>query len=565
MEFYDKVCFLKDNREIFLLEDEQIDAVVSKIDEDDENFLQMFYESGFIDEEDFLEKAAAVLKLEYVRLKEEDIEKDAAALMTAGVANHYFVVPMACLDNRLQLVTCDPFLVDLKKEIQLVLGSEREIELVLSSRSYLEEVFKKVYGVGAATVEKLGKSNEDEAESKDEHGCIDALAGEDASVIKLVNQILADAIEAKATDIHVEPYENQLRVKYRVDGMLVNASVPGNVRFFRQGITSRVKIMSGLDIAEKRLPQDGRTQVNLGGLRYDLRVSMLPTRFGEAVNIRILPQSRLIMDLESLGIEKREIVKIRSLVNKPHGIILVTGPTGSGKTTTLYTCMHLLKDSEKKIITIEDPIEYEMNGIVQMQVHSEIGFSFARALRAMLRHDPDIMLVGEIRDLETAQTAIRTALTGHLVFSTLHTNDAASAVNRLLDMGIEPFLVASSVEAILAQRLVRVICPECREKCEMEDEIRTATESLAGRKIDFDVYRGLGCSKCRFTGFSGRTVITELLVLSESIRELILHRRHSNEIFRKAKEERMVSLFENGLEKVKAGITTVDEILRVTA
>ena len=282
------------------------------------------------------------------------------------------------------------------------------------------------------------------------------------------------------------------------------------------------------------------------------------------MNIRILPQSRLISDLASLGMAQKDVATLEGLIQKPHGIILVTGPTGSGKTTTLYTCMHMLKATDRKIITIEDPIEYDMPGIVQMQVHANIGFTFARALRSMLRHDPDIMLVGEIRDVETAETAIRTALTGHLVFSTLHTNDAASALTRLLDMGIEPFLAASSVDAVLAQRLVRVICASCKEPCPPDAEAWVTWRAL-GQTADIDtLYRGQGCSKCRFTGYSHRTVITELLIMSDRIREMTIARQHANEMDAQARREGMLSLFQCGLEKVKRGITTLDEILRVT-
>ena len=322
--------------------------------------------------------------------------------------------------------------------------------------------------------------------------------------------------------------------------------------------------MSGLDIAEKRLPQDGRAQVDLLNNKFDLRISVLPTRYGEAINIRILPQSTLISDLPALGMAQDEVNKLRKLIVRPHGIILVTGPTGSGKTTTLYTCMNLLKDTNTKILTIEDPVEYDMPGIVQMQVHPDIGFTFARALRSMLRHDPDIMLVGEIRDLETAETAIRTALTGHLVFSTLHTNDAASAITRLLDMGIEPYLAASSIEAILAQRLVRTICLDCKEPYEPDDETATAIRSLTRSDELPRVYHGRGCSKCRFTGYQGRTAIAELLVLSETVREMTISRTHSNEIDAQARREGMTSLFLGGVEKAHRGITTYEEVLRAT-
>ncbi|HEX2954441.1 MAG TPA: GspE/PulE family protein, partial [Bacillota bacterium] len=325
-----------------------------------------------------------------------------------------------------------------------------------------------------------------------------------------------------------------------------------------------IKIFSGMDIAEKRLPQDGRAQINLSNQRYDMRVSVLPTKYGEAIDIRVLPKGALISDLPALGIPAKDVKALTRLISKPHGIILVTGPTGSGKTTTLYTCMKMLNRIDQKIITIEDPIEYDMQGLIQMQVQSEIGFTFAMALRSILRHDPDVILVGEIRDTETAETAIRTALTGHLVFSTLHTNSAPSAITRLLDMGIESFLLASSVEAILSQRLVRVICPHCKEPQIVPIEIEKAIKSLTGQDQLPTAYHGRGCSKCRFTGYHGRTVITELMILSEEIRNLTVEKRHSNEIEAQAKKEGMLTLFESGIDKVEQGLTTYEEILRVT-
>jgi len=519
---------------------------------------------GFANEKDLLSELAARYKLDFVEITNFNIDNEAIQIINANMASHYNIFPLKIVDNILQIATANPFNKNMKSEIELLLDNKYKIQFILTTSDSIKKGIRKAYGVGAATVEQMVTTEEIDNTKTNNTDLTNENKVREASIIKLVNQILADAISSGTTDIHIEPYENDLRVKYRIDGVLHDAGIPQTVRFFREGITSRIKIMSGLDIAEKRLPQDGRAQVDLSKQKYDLRVSILPTRYGEAINIRILPQSTLICDLQSLGIATKDERKIKNLIYKPHGIILVTGPTGSGKTTTLYTCMNLLKDTNSKILTIEDPVEYDMPGIVQMQVHASIGFTFARALRSMLRHDPDIMLVGEIRDLETAETAIRTALTGHLVFSTLHTNDAASAITRLLDMGIEPYLAASSIEAILAQRLVRVICPNCKEEYKPNIEVSTAIKSLAKLEELPTVYHGRGCSKCRFTGYQGRTVITELLVLSDKIRELTISRRHASEIDSQAQKEGMTSLFITGIDKVHRGITTYDEVLKVT-
>jgi general secretion pathway protein E/type IV pilus assembly protein PilB len=546
------------------LTEEQIELAHAEAARQRISLYESILKLGLASEVEFLIAAAEKTGLEFINAAIVDIDEDALKTVSANVASHYNIVPLKVVSNTLYVATCNPFNHDMKGEIELVLDNLYKVEFVLATSEAIKKAIRKSYGVGAATVEQMTISKKISEGTSHKEDLMDENKARDASVIKLVNQLIADAIGIEATDIHIEPYEDDLRARYRIDGMLHDTGIPKTVKFFREGIISRIKIMSGLDIAEKRLPQDGRTQVNLGGHKFDLRVSILPTRYGEAINIRILPQSRLISDLFSLGITESDVNKLSKLIHKPHGIILVTGPTGSGKTTTLYACMNMLKDTNRKIITIEDPIEYDMHGIVQMQVHPEIGFTFARALRSMLRHDPDIMLVGEIRDFETAETAIRTALTGHLVFSTLHTNDAASAITRLLDMGIEPYLVASSIDAILAQRLIRVICSNCKEPCEPEPEVATAIKSLAGLDGLDKLHHGRGCSKCRFTGYHGRTVITELLLLSENIREMTIVKRHSGEIDSQARSEGMTSLFSSGLDKVKQGITTYEEVLRVT-
>lgn len=546
------------------LTEEQLEVARSEASKQGISLRESLLRLGIVGEAKLLEAVAERAGLEFVNISGVEIDKEALQAVTANVASHYNIMPFKIIGDRLVVATCDPFDSELRNEIELVLNNSRRVEFVLATSESIKKVIRKSYGVGAATVEQMVSGEKVADGTPDRQDLGDESKAREASVMKLVNQLLADAITNGATDIHIEPYEDNLKVRYRIDGILHDAGMPSTVRYFREGITSRIKIMSGLDIAEKRLPQDGRAQVDLSNHTFDLRVSLLPTRHGEAVNIRILPQSTLISDLAALGMAERDVRILSKLISKPHGIILVTGPTGSGKTTTLYTCMNMLKDTSSKIITIEDPIEYDMPGIVQMQVHPEIGFTFARALRSMLRHDPDIMLVGEIRDLETAETAVRTALTGHLVFSTLHTNDAAGAIARLLDMGIEPYLLASSVEAVLAQRLVRITCPDCRQACELDPEVATAIRSLAQLDELPTAFRGRGCSKCRFTGYHGRTIVTELLLLSDRIREMTVARRHANEIDAEARKEGMTSLFQSGLEKAINGITGCEEVLRVT-
>jgi type II secretory ATPase GspE/PulE/Tfp pilus assembly ATPase PilB-like protein len=543
---------------------EQIQVACAEASKQGIKLHQSIYNLGFVEEVVLLAAVAEKIGIEFMDMSNCQIDAEILQEISANIASYYNIVPIKKTEHTLWLATSDPFCYQIKNEIELVLDNSHKIEFVLATSESIKKAVRKAYGLGAATVEQMTNVRDEKDSLLKKEDLMDENEDRDASVIKLVNQVLVDAINAGATDIHIEPYEDELKAKYRIDGILHDAGIPQNVRFFREEITSRIKIMSGLDIAEKRLPQDGRSQANLGGQRYDLRISILPTKYGEAINIRILPQGRLIMDLSSLGIPKREVELLTNLITHPHGIILVTGPTGSGKTTTLYTCMHMLKNTDRKIITIEDPIEYEMNGLVQMQVHAQIGFTFAHALRSMLRHDPDIMLVGEIRDLETAEIAIRTALTGHLVFSTLHTNDAASAITRLLDMGIEPFLAASSIDAILAQRLVRIICPHCKEQYKPGPEIITAIKALSHKNNIETFFHGRGCTKCRFTGFHGRTAITELILISNQIREMIVTRKHSNEIDSLAKKEGMHSLFECGINKVREGITTYQEVLRVT-
>jgi general secretion pathway protein E len=390
----------------------------------------------------------------------------------------------------------------------------------------------------------------------------DAAAAQDASIIKFVNQILGEALESRATDVHIEPFENQLRVRYRVDGVLQEANIPTNVRKFHAAIVSRIKILSHLDIAEKRLPQDGRIRLRVGGREIDLRVSVIPMIHGEAVVMRILDRGDAVLGLEHLGMSARDRGVWDRVLDLPHGIILVTGPTGSGKTTSLYAALSKINQTDLKIITIEDPVEYQMRGINQIQISTKTGLTFASGLRAILRHDPDVVLIGEIRDRETAEIAVQASLTGHLVFSTLHTNDAPGATTRLIDMGIEPYLVASSLEMVLAQRLVRLICSNCKEELPREEMDKLRAEF--GNDVPPAVYKGRGCRQCQNTGYRGRQGLFEMMPVTEDVRTLILERASSGTIRKVAIRQGMNSLRGDGWRLIKEGRTTVEEVIRMT-
>ncbi|MGB9601484.1 MAG: GspE/PulE family protein [Limisphaerales bacterium] len=387
---------------------------------------------------------------------------------------------------------------------------------------------------------------------------------QEASVIKFVNQIIWEAYKDRATDIHFEPCEDELRIRYRIDGILHQAPMPPQLKRYQAAIISRIKVMSGMNIAEKRLPQDGRINVRIKGEELDIRVSTVPTVYGESVSLRLLTRGKVFLGLDKLGFSADQEAAIREIIVKPHGIMLVTGPTGSGKSTSLYAFLSTINSVQKRIITIEEPVEYELKGINQIPVRSDIGLTFAVGLRHILRQDPNVIMVGEIRDLETAEIAIRAALTGHLVFSTLHTNDAPSAFTRLIDMGIEPFLVASSVEAVMAQRLVRTICPHCKTEQNVERSylLKIGFPEEEIDKVKF--YKGLGCEECRQLGYQGRTGIYELLVVTDPIRSMVMNRAPSTAIAQKAIELGMRTLRHDGWHKVKAGITTIEEVLRVT-
>lgn len=503
------------------------------------------------------------LGIEYIKLKDLDIEPSVVEKVPAKFAAHYKMMPINFKDNTLTIGVLDPFDIHTLDDIRLLLGYE--LKPVLCGEKDISEAIKKYYGIGAETLARITPEIiSDEAKfalKRPDVEDIENLA-EDASIIKFVNQIILGAYQDRATDIHIEPYADDLKIRYRIDGVLHDAAIPPTIRQFQDAIISRIKIMASLNIAERRLPQDGRIKVKVADEELDLRVSVLPTPFGEGIDIRIL-SSKMLYSLEDLGLLEDDLRLLESLIKKPHGIIFVTGPTGSGKTTTLYACLAKMNKKELKIITIEDPIEYQVAGITQIQVTPKIGLTFAAGLRSMLRHDPDIMMVGEVRDYETAEITIRSSLTGHLVFSTLHTNDAAGGIARLLDMGIEPYLVASSVECFIAQRLVRLICPSCKTEVPFTKEIMRELGVTAQDVKGVQIFEGKGCEACRFTGYRGRTAIYEFLVMTPSIKELILERVSSDKIKKKAVSEGMRTLAQDGWIKIKKGLTTPAEVLRV--
>ncbi len=516
---------------------------------------------GFATEEQMLVALSRQIGVPYKKLKDLNIKPEVIEKVPAKFACYYKIIPVAFNGVKLTIAVTNPLDLAVLDDIKLVL--KYDIEPVLSAEKDILEAIRRYYGVGADTVEKIigqaGVSSAD-PDREETSGAIDDMA-DDASIIKFVNQVLKQAVTERATDIHIEPFEGELRIRYRVDGVLFNASIPPTIRYLHSAIVSRVKIMSGLNIAERRLPQDGRIKIKIADADLDLRVSVIPTTYGESVHIRILSSS-IFLGLGKLGLFGEDLDTLERIIKKPHGILLVTGPTGSGKTTTLYACLSKINDASKNIITIEDPIEYQLRGVTQIQVNPKVGLTFGTGLRSMLRHDPDIMMVGEIRDLETAEIAIRVALTGHLVFSTLHTNDSVGAVTRLLDMGIEPYLVSSSIEAVIAQRLVRLICDKCKQKVVPDRELLNDLKlDPADNKV---FYEGKGCEACKFTGFMGRTAIYEIFVIDDEIRELILKRASINEIRERALKNGMRTLFNNGMVKAEQGITTIREVLRVT-
>lgn len=532
------------------------------------SLLAVIPQLGYATQESVYEALAEFCEMPFVMLSRRGIEKEIAQKTPARFATHYGFVPVEERGTALVVAISDPLSPQLLDDIRMVL--KRRIEPVVTTPAEITRAIKELYGVGADTMEKMLIEAEGEgAVLTLEGSSVESDLGDDtidASIIKFVNEIILEAIQSDTTDIHIEPFEDSLRVRYRIDGILHQAPTPPSIRGFHAAIVSRVKIMANLNIAEKRLPQDGKILANFGENRYDLRVSILPTPHGETVNIRILSRSSMALSMDQLGFLPEDMEQFNRFISRPHGIILVTGPTGSGKTTTLYAALAKLNQVDRKILTIEDPIEYQLSGISQMQVQPRIGFDFSLGLRSMLRHDPDIMLVGEIRDYETAEMAIRSSLTGHLVLSTLHTNDSAGAVTRLIDMGIEPFLIASTLIASVAQRLVRKNCRYCSEAFEPDRELLKAEFDLSDKDLEGARFmRGKGCEQCRHTGYKGRLAIYEMLPFTEAIRDMTLQRVNAGIIKKEALKQGMRTLRDSGWRRVYSGDTTAEEVLRLTA
>ena len=517
-------------------------------------------ESG-LSEDTFLNQLATRLNWPCLDLRKLNIPTEARNKISTKVAFQYGVLPTDFQNNTLQVVVSNPFDAAMMSAVQF--DARGPVQFALAPRGEIDKALKKYYGVGAETLDELAKDDEP----------LELLVSEDkeitegdqeASVIKFVNQIVWEAYKDRATDIHFEPAEDELRIRYRIDGILHQTPMPPQLKRYQAAILSRIKVMAGMNIAEKRLPQDGRINVRIKGEEIDIRVSTVPTVYGESVSLRLLTRGKIFLTLDKLGFDPAEESAIREIVLKPHGIMLVTGPTGAGKSTSLYAFLSSINSVTKRIITIEEPVEYELKGINQIAVRSDIGLTFAMGLRHILRQDPNVIMVGEIRDLETAEIAIRAALTGHLVFSTLHTNDAPSAFTRLIDMGIEPFLVASSVEAVLAQRLVRTICPSCRSERKFDKEYLRKAGFPENELDTAKFWQGTGCEECRQLGYQGRQGIYELLVVTEALRPLIMNRAPATTLAQKAMEGGMRTLRMDGWKKVKAARTTVEEVLRVT-
>jgi type IV pilus assembly protein PilB len=521
---------------------------------------------GFLTEEEFVRNLSTHYGVQIVELDNVTIDRTILQLIPQNLASKHQVVPLSRSDSSLTVAMADPSNVIAINDIKFITGLD--LQIVIAAESNIKIAHERFYEATPAYENIINDLDVEEVEVVDTNENINISelerATEDAPVVKLVNAVLTDAIKKNASDIHIEPYEKIFRVRFRIDGVLYEIMKPPLK--LKNAIISRLKIMADLDIAERRLPQDGRIKLKLGNKReMDFRVNVLPTLFGEKVVLRLLDKSNLQLDMTKLGFELQQLSDFKTAISKPHGLVLVTGPTGSGKTTTLYSALSELNKVVTNISTAEDPVEFNLMGINQAQMHDDIGFNFAAALRAFLRQDPDVIMVGEIRDYETAEIAIKASLTGHLVLSTLHTNDAASTINRLLNMGIEPFLVASSINLIVAQRLARRICSECGEVVPVNPEILVNIGIPAAEARYLKVKQGKGCQKCAGTGYKGRIALYEVMPMHESIRELVLNGSSSTDIKREAAKLGVVSLRGSALARLREGVTTIEEVMRVTA
>jgi len=525
---------------------------------------------GYFTDEQLGEALAEQWGTTFVTLYDRHIPPEVARLLSEPMAQLYRVIPLGLEGNRLTIASAEPQKIQIADELRTFLGYD--IHVCVATEPEITKVIEKIYSSESESVESLVE----DLEQDDELAAAAAAAGRDgptdltsvealaesAPVRKLLNMVLLLAIRDGASDIHFEPFETEFRIRLKADGVLQEMVPPP--RHLAFAITTRIKVMANLDIAERRLPQDGRIELNVGGHPVDLRVSVLPTLFGESVVMRVLDRGVVSLDLEKVGMEPAMLRKFREVIKRPNGIVLVTGPTGSGKTTTLYSALSELNEVDDKLITTEDPVEYDIDGIVQVPIDAEIGNTFAACLRAILRQDPDRILVGEIRDVETAEIAVQASLTGHMVFSTLHTNDAPSTVTRLRDMGVPPFLITATVEAILAQRLVRRICSNCREEVVPGADVLADLELTTDQTIGKKFYRGRGCEKCNRTGYKGRLGLFELLIMNDELRDLVMRNASTEDLREAARRNGMVTLRESGMEGVFSGTTTAEEVIRET-
>ncbi len=567
VEFRDSL--LQEINQDGLLTDQQLEEIVEEHERTGRATRDIVLDMQVLTEEQLLELIARHLGTEVIDIQGIEIEPDIIRSLPASVARMYNVVPLEADSGAVELATCDLLSPEVVDELMFVLT--RDVSFKVAKEADIKNTLQRYYGDESESVSEMLSALENELE--DAGDLINLGTGEDnvyeietaanaAPVVRFVNLVLYQAVQDRASDIHFEPFENEFKIRYRVDGALYEMAPPP--KHLALPVSSRLKVISGLNIAERRLPQDGRIQLNVAGRTIDFRVSTLPTQFGESVVLRVLDRSVVSLDLENLGFPDDIFEDFTTDIAKPNGIIIVTGPTGSGKTTTLYSALRRLNTIESKLLTAEDPVEYDIEGLVQVPMHEAIGLTFARTLRAFLRQDPDIIMVGEIRDLETAEIAVQASLTGHLVFSTLHTNDAAGAVTRLIDMGVEPFLISSTLEAVLGQRLVRTICKDCRTEFEPEDEqldlLGLSRAQIEGRPFFF----GAGCQKCNDTGYRGRRGIYEYLRISDPIRTLISERKPSLVMREKAVELGMRTLREDGIRCILDGYTTVEEVVKYT-
>jgi type IV pilus assembly protein PilB len=543
---------------------EQVDEINQEIVQSGKSLVQTMVDYGFLTEEQFYQVIADSLGAPFVNLTGFEPPNEILRLIPAGLAQLHKAFPLGVEELAIQVALCDPLNSQTPEDLRFALG--REIQVCVAPIYQIEDLIKKYYGTDAASMDEILAQLGGSVEFGGEEGGIDlkTLEAEASAtpIIRYVDLILAQAIQDRASDIHFEPFETEFKIRYRVDGALYEMAPPP--RHLAMPVISRVKVMANLNIAERRLPQDGRIQLQLSGRQVDLRVSTLPTQFGESVVLRVLDRSTVNLNLEALGMPKRIYDYICETIELPNGIFIVTGPTGSGKTTTLYAALNKINTIDSKVLTAEDPVEYDIEGIVQVPINDNIGLTFARVLRAFLRQDPDRIMVGETRDLETAQIAIQASLTGHLVLSTLHTNDAPGAVTRLVDMGVEPFLISASLEGVLGQRLIRKICPNCKTEYE-PTELVLQQLGLSPHEIgDKRFYYGKGCDACNNTGYKGRKGIYELLDVTDPIREMINQRAPSVVLKQKAIELGMTTLREDGLRAIYDGDTTIEEVLKYT-